>query len=293
MSSPSIDTSRRVSARDIGRSLLKRGYRALVGPPSVDLARAWPGTATKGGAGLRHLHIGDCNFRRMDLGHDTQAAPGYPLAAAEALLEQGIGVEFAHYFCINFEHVPEMADVVCRARLSGAPDLITVHMGGNYTRWIVVPDTRRTMQMRVEIARRLGKATFPGYRLLAPFVRLLGRPAARYRGIEAYERFLGALRQTWPEAQIVVISPLPRCWGSRTMYRIGARVDADIRAATERLGLTLLDATSVLGRDRALRGASAYQLNGKGCEALGNELARQILELRSPSKSFSREDAKV
>ena len=74
------------------------------------------------------------------------------------------------------------------------------------------------------------------------------------------------------------LTPLPRCSRTRRQDRIGARVDADVRAVAERSGVPLLDAASVLGRDLALRGASRYQLNGRGCEALGDALAREVLE---------------
>src|SRR4051794_23920505 len=85
------------------RRAAKRVYRGVVGPPAVDLVRAWPGTAAEGLRTIRYLHIGDCNLRRMDGAHDTAAPPGYPLAAAEELLHHGIGVEFRYYFSVNFK----------------------------------------------------------------------------------------------------------------------------------------------------------------------------------------------
>jgi hypothetical protein len=269
------------------KRLAKRAYRAIVGPPVDDLVRAWPGTAGEGLRTIRHLHIGDCNFRRMDFAHDTQAGPGYPLAAAEALRTQGIGVEFGHYFAVNFAHLPDRATLLRRVKLSAAPDVITVQMGGNYTRWIVIPDTVRTMQARVEVGRRLGRHTFPGYKAMNPFLSAFGRPAAIYPGIEPYEGFIEMLRDIWPCAQIVIVPPFPRCFENRRQRPIAERVMADIRELAERLELPLVDTAALLGRDPELRGATGYNLNGRGSELIGKQLARIILaQQRAGSRSW-------
>jgi hypothetical protein len=258
--------------------LAKRLYRAMVGPPVDDQVRAWPGTAGDGMRLLRHLHIGDCNFRRMDFAHDTQGPPGYPLAAAERLLQHGIGVEFAHYFAVNFDYLPDRETLVRRVKLSGPPDLITIQMGGNYTRWIVIPDTDRTMQLRVELGRRIGKLAFPGYRAMNPGLALFGRPAARYTGIEPYEDFLLMLRDIWPAADLVMLPPFPRCFENRRQRPIAERVAGDIRELAERLGAGFVDAPRLLGRDPSLRGATGYNLNGLGSKLIGDQLARVVLE---------------
>jgi hypothetical protein len=263
------------------KRLAKHAYRAMVGPPVDDLVRAWPGTAGDGLVRLRHLHIGDCNFRRMDFAHDTQAPPGYPLAAAEELLQVGIGVEFGHYFAVNFDYLPDRETLLRRVKLSGPPDLITLQMGGNYTRWIVIPDSDRMMQMRVEVGRRAGRLAFPGYRAMNPGLALFGRRAARYTGIEPYEDFLLMLRDIWPNADLVIVPPFLRCFENRRQRPINARVTADIRDLADRLGAGYLDAPQLLGRDRSLRGATGYNLNGEGSRIAGQELARIVLARRS------------
>jgi hypothetical protein len=266
-----------------GGRVRKQVYRFVVGPPAVDLVREWPGTAAaaEGLPVLRHLHIGDCNFRRMDLAHDTHAAPGYPLAAAQALQGEGVGVEFAYYFAVNFDYLPDRDELLGHVKLRGAPDVITVHMGASYSRWIALPDTNRTMQLRVELGRRVGGRAALGYRLLRPLVRLLGRPAARYDGTEAFERFLGLLAEMWPDATVVLVLPYPRCTNIRRQLAIDARVDADLRTLANRIAVPVLDTTAVLGRDRTLRGASDYHLNGLGSDLLGEDLARLMLQVSS------------
>jgi hypothetical protein len=269
------------------KRLAKHAYRAMVGPPVDDLVRAWPGTHAPGLTRLRYLHIGDCNFRRMDFAHDTQGAPGYPLTAAELLLERGIGVEFGHYFAVNFDYLPERETLIRRVKLSGPPELVTVQMGGNYTRWIVLPDTDRMMQLRVEVGRRLGGLAFPGYRAMNPALAVFGRRAARYTGIELYEDFLLMARDIWPHADLVILPPFLRCFENRRQRPISERVTADIRDLAERIGAGFVDVQALLGRDPSLRGATGYNVNGEGARIVGEELARVVLARRS-AQAFRR-----
>ena len=52
---------------------------------------------------------------------------------------------------------------------------------------------------------------------------------------------------------------------------------------TIRLGYfpNLTHAPALVGRDRSLRGATGYNLNGEGAEIVGQELARVIIARRS------------
>jgi hypothetical protein len=265
-------------ARTVPARAAKKAYRAFVGPAADDQVRAWHGTAADGVPALRYLHIGDCNFRRMDFAHDTQAAAGYPLEAAHELLRHGIGVEFAHYFAVNFEWLPTRDELERRVHLSGPPDVISLHIGGNYTRWIVIPDTVRTMQLRVDIGRRLRRYSARAYRALRPVLRSFGRPAAEYTGAEAYESFLRLLKELWPDAQLIVVTPFLRLGSNARQLQIGERVDVDVRAVAEHCGASLVDTAELIGRDPQFRGTSAYHLNGPGGEVVGHALARQIID---------------
>lgn len=259
----------------------KKVYRAVVGPAAADQVRAWSGTAAESLPTLRYLHIGDCNFRRMDHAHDTAAAPGYPLEAAHELLRRGVGVEFNHYFSVNFAHLPTRDELLRRTRMSGRPDVISLHIGGNYTRWIVLPDTVRTMQLRVELGRRLCRHSARCYRAIRPFVRRFGRPATEYHGAKAYEHFIDMLRDMWPDAHVIIVTPFPRLHPYPRQGPIGEQVDTDIRAAAARCGAPLVDTAALLGGDPQFRGTSGYHLNGRGGEVVGQELARRILELQN------------
>jgi len=76
----------------------------------------------------------------------------------------------------------------------------------------------------------------------------------------------------------VVIPPFPRSHNYRKQLRIAERTDGDMRAAAERCGVHVLDASGALGRDPSLRCANAYNLNGKGAQVVGDLLAEWLLE---------------
>src|SRR5690348_3834222 len=151
--------------------LLRRPYQAVVGPPVADPVKGWPGTAHPDLPTVRMLHVGDCSLRSMESSHDFCAPLGYPRVAAQALLEQGIGTEFSHYFAVLFEHLPDMELLRRRMKLSGDPDVIVVQVGASYARRLILPDTRAIMRLRSDLGRRLGPRVFNVYRPLRPVVR--------------------------------------------------------------------------------------------------------------------------
>jgi hypothetical protein len=260
--------------RRIGRTL----YRAALGePPAADLGRGWRGNAVEGERSLRLLHVGDCGFRRMELGHDMTAPPGYPLVAAERLLErEGIGVEFGHYFAIGFEDLPDMERLVRHMHLPAPPDVVVVQLGGSYARKVVLPHKKPIHRLRADGNRRAGRFIYVAHRLIRQWVRFAGRYASPYPGPEGLERFLMQIKEAWPQAAIVVMPPFPRSHNYRRMLRIAARTDADAKAAAARCGVAVLDTAGVLGHDPKLRCANAYNLNGRGAELVGELLADWI-----------------
>jgi hypothetical protein len=276
MSPPS---STRNGAGAVGRSLAKKAYRAVVGPPPVDAVRAWPGTARDGLLNVRVLHVGDCGVRRMELSHDLYAPPGYPLAAAERLLEHGIGIEFSHYFSVRFEHLPDMPTLRRRMRLTGDPDMIVIQVGAAYTRRILLPDTPRIHQLRDDVGRRAGRLVPLFYRVLRPCLRLFGRHSADYVGAADLERFVDSLRRVWPDAEIVLVTPFRRSPGYAPGEPIAAQVEADLYAiAAARYGVWVFDANDVLGRDPSLRCVTGYNLTARASGKVGEKLAGLILE---------------
>jgi hypothetical protein len=244
----------------------------------VDPMRTWPGTATDELPRLRVLHVGDCGVRRMETSHDPKAPPGFPAVAAERLLQAGVGMEFFHYFAINYEYLPSIERLEQVMKLSGDPDVILVQLGATYGRRVVVADTPRTMQVRYEISRRAGRLVFPWYRVLRPWVRRVGRHASPYPGPAQLERTLGELQANWPSAHVVLMVTFPRSVIYPTAVPIMAQVEADTRAAAERCGVTLLDFADLLGKDPAYRCAAGYNLNGRGSELVGEKLAGWLIE---------------
>ena len=59
---------------------------------------------------------------------------------------------------------------------------------------------------------------------------------------------------------------------------IAERTDGDVRAAAERCGVHVLDASGALDHDPSLRCANAYNLNGKGAQVVGDLLGEWLLE---------------
>lgn len=260
------------------RAAAKRVYRGLVGERPPDAVRAWPGTAADGQPALGVLHIGDCGVRRMDTSHDLLGPPGYPLTAARQLLRGGVRLEFSHFFCVSFEHLPNMQTLRDSSRLSGDPEIVLIQIGAAYTRKIILPDWPRVHQLRDEIGRRAAWTVFPFYRVLRPTLRLFGRHSARYRGSDRLERFTAMLQQEWPSARVVLVAPFRRSPGYAAGEPVAARIEADIHALAKKPNVSVFDANHVLGRDPALRCVTGYNLNGRGSELVGAELARWIRE---------------
>lgn len=247
--------------------------------PAHDPGRRWPGTAAEGAPALKLMHVGDCGFRQMELGHDMVAPAGYPRVAAQLLRERdGIDVAFGHYFAPGFEALPDMASLKRHMHLDGDPDLVLVQTGGSYARKVVLPHRHAIHRLRADGNRRIGRLAYPVHALLRQWVRVVGRYASPYPGTEALERFLMQLREEWPEATLVVMPPFPRSHNYRKQLRIADRTDADIKAAAARCGAAVLDAGEALGFDRSLRCANAYNLNARGSRVVGELLAEWISE---------------
>jgi hypothetical protein len=277
--------------RGAARAAAKRVYRGLVGERPDDPVRAWRGTALAHGPALCVLHVGDCGVRRMDAAHDLLAPPGYPLAAARRLRREGILLEFSHYFCVSFENLPEIEELRGHVHLSADPEFVLVQIGSAYTRKIILPDTTRIHQLRDELGRRAGGLVHPFYRVLRPWLRLVGRHSAGYRGTEQLERFVQALHAAWPSAQVLLVVPFRRSPGYASGEPVAARLEADLNALAATRYVSVFDANDVLGRDPALRCVTGYNLNGRGSELVGAELASWIRSSPLVAASEEREGA--
>jgi hypothetical protein len=214
----------------------------------------------------------------METSHDPIAPLGFPAAAAGRLLEDGIGMEFFHYFAVNYAQLPSMERLERISKLSGDPDVILVQLGGTHGRRVVIPDVRRVMQFRYEVSRRVGRLVFPWYKLLRPWVRLVGHHNSQYPGPEQLERHLNDLQEHWPSAEVALLVTFPRSAIYPTAVPIMARVEEDARATAGRCGVTLLEFADVLGKDPKLRCASGYNLNTRGSQVVGQKLAGWLLE---------------
>jgi hypothetical protein len=265
------------TSRGSRAGLLKRIYRAIVGANPPDPFLSWRGTSVPGRPALNVLHVGDCGARQMDVAHDLLAPPGYPLWLARALLRFGLGLAFLHFFCVNFEELPEIDAVQSLSRFEAVPDILLIQIGSAYTRRVILPDTRRVHQLRDELARRAGRLTPAFYRLLRPFVRVFGRHSTPYRGVTGLECFIRSAREAWPSVHVVLVLPFRRSPGYPSGEAIARRVEADLYSLTHLPAVSVFDANSVLGRDPVLRCLTGYNLNGRGSELVGEELARWLI----------------
>jgi hypothetical protein len=111
---------------------------------------------------------------------------------------------------------------------------------------------------------------------MRPLVRLFGRHWNPYSGTDRLDQFIDRAQRTWPDATVVLIPPFPFAWTYRTSWPIVDRVMDDYRALAARRGLPFLHLTS-LGDDNRLRNSNGYNLNVRGSEIVGEELARWIL----------------
>jgi hypothetical protein len=264
------------------KGLAKRGYRAVMGPAvTEDPVRAWNGTARDDLPLLRVMHVGDCSIRAMEHTHDFKAPIGYPKVMAEQLLAAGVGTEFAHYFAVTYEPLPDIERLLKVTKMSGAPDVVLVHTGATYQRRVILNSTERTNQLRVEAGRRFGRHIRLPYRLvLKPLVRLFGRHWNDYNGPELLDQFVERVQREWPSATVFLMPPLPFAWTWPTSWPIVDRIVDDCRGVAERRGVPFLQFTT-LGNDERLRCANGYNLNARGSQIVGEELANWILAERA------------
>jgi hypothetical protein len=277
------------------RGLAKRGYRAVMGPAvTEDPVRAWRGTARDDLPLVRVMHVGDCSIRAMENSHDTAAPIGYPKVMGERLLDEGVGIEFSHYFAITYEYLPDIERLKKVTKMSGAPDFILVHTGATYQRRVILNSTPRVNQLRVETGRRFGRRVRLPYRLIMkPLVRLFGRHWNDYNGTELLEQFIDDVQGEWPNATVVPMPPLPFHWTYPTSWPIVDRVMDDYRAVAERRGLPFLQFTT-LGDDGRLRGVNGYNLNMLGSTIVGEELARWVAaEMKRPKAAPAAKPAAI
>lgn len=231
-----------------------------------------------GAPAIRVLHVGDCAFRSMELSHDFRAPVGYPAVAAGRLGEEGIGFGFNHYFAVLFEHLPDRERLLKHSKVEHAPDLVLIHLGGTYHRKLTLGTGKRMQQLRHDFGKRLGRRAFVYHRAIQPLVRVFGRYQAPYSGTAGLERFIETVRSEWPHTRVLIAHPYRQIFRHPKQLVISQRVDDDIDALAERIGVHTINFNEALGRDPALRGAAGYNLNSRGSQIVGGMFADWLLE---------------
>lgn len=250
----------------------------------ADPARAWRGTST-GDPDLRILRFGGCEFREMPLSHTAGSEAGYPRHLAEALLGQGITVEFSDVFSPTFEGLPRTTEELrVHVKLTGAPDLILLQLGTNYSfRTILGAGDRRT-QLRDRLGRTLGRGAFLGYRLVNPVVRVAGRPWLAYQGVDPLEGFVHLLRQEWPDAELLALGLVPVLVDGSFGAAIQERVSRDVLTRAGALGIPVFPLEDVVPGDRAFYCANGAQLNEAGSRLVADALLAHHVMMRAGTR---------
>jgi hypothetical protein len=249
-----------------------------------DPTRGWRGVAPDGLPRLRLALYSDCSWRRMDGAHGPHNPPGWPLCAAERLVERGIGLEVSVVTVIGLPQLPATGEELERwLRLSGPPDAVLVQAGNIPLARRLLPTSERWDRLRVGTARTLGRHIFTARRLQDPIVGRVGRPIATHPGPEPLARFLEAASEQWPDAAVAAMPPFPHLALHGSMGQTEARIHADLRVSCAAAGAEILDASGVLApHGTRARCANRYNLNATGCAVVG-ELVADWLAVRAGS----------
>jgi hypothetical protein len=258
------------------RRIAKAVVEKAAGPPHVDRALRWRGTAEAGKPLVRVAHFGDCGWREMPLSHGVRTDPGFPRAMAEALAEDGLGMEFSSWVVGEIEWLPPYEYLDLHLRLTGDPDVVIVQLGSIHSRLAILPDTPEMLRLRERIGRKSGRHVFAAQHVLQPARAALGRFRHPYPGVEPFATFLGDVRRRWPQARLVVLLPWPRTIACRRQREQMERVRADERAAAEAVGVEWLDVAQDALPDRC---ANGYNLGPESSRRVGRRLARELVTL--------------
>lgn len=224
------------------------------------------------------LRVGNCEFREVEGAHTVTCGVGYPLVMAEVLAAEGIGMGFQNIFAWHVDDFPDSRTLMKRRRSHrGAPDLVIVGVSAYPAMRHVLGFGRRMVGLRENLGRRAGPLIFPVWRCISFVLLRFGRTMP-WQEADGVERFVGVVRELWPEARIAVQEPfmtqaLP---GAFDLERL-ARFRDEVRDATLRAGADWIPSPE-LGSDPALRGANGYNVNARGSRVAGEHYAGWILE---------------
>jgi hypothetical protein len=262
------------------RRIAKAVATKAAGPQVEDRALRWRGTAEAGKPVLRIAHYGDCGWREMPRSHGTHTPPGWPLAMADALAEDGTTLEFSSWVVHELQWLPRYEDLDVHLRLTGDPDVVVVQLGATHTRLIVLPDSPELLRLRARIARRLGRHVFVAHRPVEWMLAAFGRFSHPYPGAEPLGPFLAAVRERWPQARVVVLLPWHRTVAARRQREMIDRIRAEERTVAEAAGVEVIDLAEDALPDRCVNG---YNLGPESSRRVGRRLARELV--RQPARA--------
>ena len=199
---------------------------------------------------------------------------------AEALAEDGIGMEFSSWVVHELEWLPRREDLDAHLRLTGDPDVVIVQLGAMHSRLIVLPDTLDMLRLRARIGRKLGRHVFAARRPVQATLAAIGRFSHPYEGAQPLAPFLAGVRERWPDARVVVLPPWQRTVAARRQREMIDRIRAEERAIAEAAGVEVLDVAQDALPDRC---ANGYNLGPEASRRVGRRLARELV--RQPARA--------
>jgi hypothetical protein len=242
-----------------------------------DRAAGWFGHPEP--ADLRVVRYGACEFRAMDAAHNALEPVGYPQVAVDALRrDRGLGVAWQNIFCLDLDDLPaDEAALVQHYRLDAAPDVVIVQVGAIYAITQVLGEREPVLRTRNALAARLSPGLArPAYRAIDTVLRRYGRPYRTLREDGQLTRFVRTVRESWPQATVVVELPYLACREGHWRLEGLEAVRDTLRRAAAEAGVEVVDHDGRLGRRPELRCRNGYNLNAQGSEIVGRHWAERL-----------------
>lgn len=261
--------------------VVDRVMRKLV-PRPADIPRPWRGIDVEGAERtFRFLRYGDCGWRENNRGHSLGQRAGYPLVMAERLAESGISTSFSDVYLGPATRLPETGEELTRfVKLDGPPDIVLLECCSAHAVRSVIPLRKPWYNdLRINVGDRSGALARPVYPFVHWATRHFGRIVDPFPGTDRHARFFELVRAQWPDATLLMMSPLCRIWTDGFLDAAEQmHVWHQIDALCEEMGVQVVDTRDTIDSLRATLGVRAVNaFNGYDLRRPGHEAVADLL----------------